>query len=70
MTLYEIHRLAQEIEVIHAKDLARRIGGRFGKNWQQYYDAHAATELGELLYARIRQRKPPLRAPAPEITNG
>lgn len=46
--------LASEIEVLHARDLARRQGrGRSRQSWQDLYDPHAATELGSLIYNRL-----------------
>jgi hypothetical protein len=54
----ECHYLAQTIETIHAKELARRHRGwgRNGKDknaWRDEYDPLAATELGNLLYNRL-----------------
>lgn len=48
----ECHRLASEIEWIHARDLSRRDGPRRRK-WEEFYDPHAATELGDLIYNRL-----------------
>jgi len=43
--------LAEEIEELHARDLARR--SKIPKRWTDFYDAHAATELGSLIYNRL-----------------
>ena len=48
---YRCHVLAQEIEQIHAMDLARV--AKLRKSWWQFYDAHAATELGNLIHSRL-----------------
>lgn len=48
------HLLAHELEAMRARDVAnseRR--GRSGRTWLHEYDAHAATELGNLIYARV-----------------
>lgn len=52
MTFMQCYELAQEIEWIHAREIARHVGGRNGRAWHQYYDPHAATELGSLIYNR------------------
>jgi hypothetical protein len=52
MTFMQCYELAQEIEWIHAREIARIIGGRSKRCWHQFYDPHAATELGSLIYNR------------------
>lgn len=51
----DCHVLAGEIEWIHARELARRgRGGGFrSQDWTFFYDQHAATELGNLIYNRL-----------------
>lgn len=51
----ECHRLASEIEWIHARELSRRSRGRGYKtiHWDEFYDQHAATELGNLIFNRL-----------------
>lgn len=56
MNAYEMrcYSVAGEIEQCHAMDLARRYVGRGPKKtWEYFYDAHAATELGSLIYNRL-----------------
>jgi hypothetical protein len=48
--------LAEEIEEIHARDLARQHPRWHRKTWKEYYDPHAATELGSLIYNRLRSQ--------------
>lgn len=52
------HQLACEIEEIHAKERARMPSRfKYPKSWQSFYDPHAATELGNLIYNRMCPRK-------------
>jgi len=51
IAMIRAHRLAQEIEMIHAKHVASEV--RHGHTWRDFYDPHAATELGDLIYRRI-----------------
>lgn len=61
MDLIMAHRLAQEIEWIHAKDRARlRRRGRqyttLKQDAEQEYDPLAATCLGDLIYNVAKQQ--------------
>lgn len=48
--------LAMEIEEVHAKEMAR--AARIRRRWESFYDPHAATELGALIYRRLRATLP------------
>ena len=45
------HRLAHELEVQRAKAEAK--WDRMRRDWLHFYDPHAATELGNLIYNRM-----------------
>ena len=49
------HQLAYEIERLCAKRLEQASGtrGRSRIPWHEWYDQHAATELGNLIYSRM-----------------
>jgi hypothetical protein len=49
--------VAQEIEQVHAMEMARR--SKIPKKWADFYDPHAATEMGALIYNRLCPRKVP-----------
>lgn len=46
------YRLAVEISVVIAKEVARNSRAR-GVTWHHFYDPHAATELGSLIHNRM-----------------
>jgi SRSO17 transposase len=56
MTKQEItaHRIAQEIQVMFAKQEAELSHVR-KDHWHNYYDPHAATELGCLIFNALRE---------------
>lgn len=49
----ECHRLAAEIEYLHARAIMRALPRGRCKDWAEIYDQHAATELGNLIYGRL-----------------
>lgn len=49
--------VAQEITQVHAMEMARL--ARTPKRWATFYDPHAATEMGALIYNRLCHRKAP-----------
>lgn len=51
----ECHYLGHLIETIHARETVRVMNEtrRIKRKWEEFFDPHAATELGELLYNRL-----------------
>jgi hypothetical protein len=50
--LLAAHRLAHELEYWRARDAAKR-DRRPRSKWERHFDPHAATELGNLILARL-----------------
>ena len=49
--------LAEEIEYLRARELARNSRKRLpSPRWQEFYDAHAATELAMLMFNRLSSK--------------
>ena len=52
---YDCYALACTLEKIAAKERLRGKGARFRGSLHAEYDPHAATELGSLIYNRLKE---------------